>query len=71
MRTPKINSTFIKKYYKSSTLPRLKDLGYKKQTEVNKCLIITEWLDKCFENNNSRYIQDEMFDFINSRKVKL
>jgi hypothetical protein len=71
MRVPKINSTFIKKYYKSSTLSRLKDLGYKKQTEVNKCPIITEWLDKCFENNNSRYIQDELFDFVISRKVKL
>ena len=70
MRIPKINSTFIKKHYKSSTLPRLKDLGYKKQTEVNNCPIITEWLDKCFELKNSRYVQDEMFDFIESKKVK-
>jgi len=70
MRIPKINSTFIKKHYKSSTLPRLKDLGYKKQTEVNKCPIITDWLDKCFELKNSRYNQDELFDFIGSKKVK-
>ena len=70
MRIPKINSTFIKKHYKSSTLPRLKDLGYKKQTEVNKCPIITDWLDKCFELKNSRYNQDELFDFICSKKVK-
>ena len=70
MRIPKINSTFIKKHYKSSTLPRLKDLGYKKQTEVNNCPIITEWLDKCFELKNSRYVQDDMFDFIESKKVK-
>ena len=25
MRTPKTNSDFLKKYYKSSTIPRLKD----------------------------------------------
>ena len=62
MRIPKINSTFIKKHYK--------DLGYKKQIEVNKCPIITDWLDKCFELKNSRYIQDELFDFIGSKKVK-
>lgn len=70
MRTPKINSTFIKKYYKSSTLLRLKDLGYKNQTDINKCPIITEWLNKCFELKNSGYIQDDLFEYISSKKTK-
>jgi len=68
MRTPKKNSTFIKKWYKSSTLPRLKDLGYMNQVEINECPIITEWLNNCFELGNNRYIQDEMFVFIRNKK---
>ena len=68
MRTPKKNSTFIKKWYKSSTLPRLKDLGYINQVEINECPIITEWLNNCFELGNNRYIQDEMFVFIRNKK---
>jgi hypothetical protein len=70
MRTPKINSTFIKKYYKTSTLGRLKDLGYKNQVEINKCPIITEWLDVCFQIGNTGYIQEEMFGFVISKKSK-
>ena len=68
MRTPKKNSTFIKKWYKTSTLPRLKDLGYMNQVEINECPIITEWLNNCFELGNNRYIQDEMFVFIRNKK---
>ena len=68
MRTPKKNSTFIKKWYKTSTLPRLKDLGYMNQMEINECPIITEWLNNCFELGNNRYIQDEMFVFIRNKK---
>ena len=68
MRTPKKNSTFIKKWYKSSTIPRLKDLGYINQVEINECPIITEWLNNCFELGNNRYIQDEMFVFIRNKK---
>ena len=68
MRTPKKNSTFIKKWYKSSTLPRLKDLGYINQVEINECPIITEWLNNCFELGNNRYVQDEMFVFIRNKK---
>ena len=68
MRTPKKNFTFIKKWYKTSTLPRLKDLGYMNQVEINECPIITEWLNNCFELRNNRYIQDEMFVFIRNKK---
>ena len=65
MRTPKTNSDFLKKYYKSSTIPRLKyDWDYKNQININKCPIITRWLDKCFELGNTGYVQDEMFDHI-------
>jgi hypothetical protein len=69
MRTPKKNSTFIKKWYKTSTLPRLKELGYMNQVEINECPIITEWLNNCFELGNNRYIQDEMFVFIRDKKL--
>jgi hypothetical protein len=62
------NTTFIKKLYKASTLPRLKDLGYKNQMQINECPIITEWLNNCFELGNTGYIQDEMFGFIRSKK---
>ncbi|MEN9336933.1 MAG: hypothetical protein RLZZ500_1920 [Bacteroidota bacterium] len=65
MRTPKTNSMFIKKYYKPSTIPRLKyDWGYKNQININKCPIITRWLDKCYELGNTGYVQDEMFKHI-------
>ena len=69
MRTPKKNSTFIKKLYKTSTLPRLKDLGYMNQMEINECPIITDWLNNCFDLGNNRYIQDEMFVFIRDKKL--
>ena len=69
MRTPKKNSTFIKKWYKTSTLPRLKDLGYMNQMEINECPIITDWLNSCFDLGNNRYIQDEMFVFIRDKKL--
>jgi hypothetical protein len=65
MRTPKTNSAFLKKYYKPSTIPRLKyDWNYKNQININKCPIITRWLDKCFELGITGYVQDEMFDHI-------
>jgi|LakMenEpi03Aug12_release.lakeMendotaPanAssembly.Ray.scaffolds.fasta_scaffold918827_2 hypothetical protein len=69
MRTPKTNSAFLKKYYKSSTIPRLKDhFDYKNQLNINKCSIISRWLDNCFEFGNTGYVQDDMFDYINFNK---
>ena len=72
MRTPKTNSDFLKKYYKSSTIPRLKDhFDYKNQLNINKRPIISRWLDKCFELGNTGYVQDEMFDHIYfNRKIQ-
>jgi hypothetical protein len=71
MRKPKINSTFIKKYYKSSTIPRLlckNHMGYGSQVNINKCPIITEWLDRCYELGNTGYVQDKMFEYIYSKR---
>ncbi len=69
MRKPKINSTFIKKYYKSSTIPRLIDhLGYGTTVKINQCPIITEWLDRCYELGNTGYVQEEMFEYIYSNR---
>jgi hypothetical protein len=65
MRIPKKNTDFIKKYYKDSTIPRLKyELCYKNQKNINNCPIITSWLDKSFELGNTGYIQDKMFEHI-------
>ena len=69
-RTPKSNSDFIKKWYKSSTIDRLKDhLGYKNQKNIDKCKIISEWLDLCYLNHDyNGYIQDELFDWIKTSR---
>ena len=64
MRKPIKNTNFIKKYYKLSTLKRLEDFGYKTHIDINSCPIITEWLDKCFEEENSKYKQDDLFEFL-------
>jgi|688.fasta_scaffold752669_1 hypothetical protein len=65
-RTPKSNSEFLKKWYKSSTLGRLKvDLKYKNNRNIDNCKYITEWLDLCFYNHPfNGYIQDELFNWI-------
>ena len=69
MRTPKKNSTFIKKWYKTSTLPRLKDLGYMNQMEINECPIITDWLNSCFDLGNNRYIATLDFKFASNSNL--
>lgn len=64
-RTPKTNTTFIKKWYKESTIPRLSDLNYKSHKEINECPIITEWLDLCFFTSLKHgYVQDHLFHWI-------
>jgi hypothetical protein len=68
-KTPKRNSTFIKKYYKQSTIPRLEDLGYKSIKEINECSIITEWLELCYNSNiQHRFIQEHLFNWISLHK---
>jgi hypothetical protein len=64
-KTPKKNSTFIKKYYKSSTIPRLEDLGYKSIKVINECPVITEWLEICYNSNLEHgFAQDHLFHWI-------
>ena len=67
-RTPTSNSKFIKKWYKSSTIGRLKeDLEYRSIENIDNCQIISQWLDLCFYNHiDNGYIQDELFNWINT-----
>jgi hypothetical protein len=67
-RIPRKNSTFLKKNYKSSTIPRLTWYGYKTTKDINECPLITEWLDKCFSIPNDSYIQDRLLQFIFERQ---
>jgi hypothetical protein len=69
MRSPKGNVRFIRKWYKTSTIPRLKELGYKSLEEINRCVFISRWLDDLYAKEGSRYVQAELFEYIiNSRK---
>jgi hypothetical protein len=69
-RTPKLNSTFIKKHYKTSTIPRLEQYGYKKLKDINDCPIITEWLDMCYYTKLVHgYTQDQLFYWIRLNQI--
>ena len=69
-RIPISNSDFIKKWYKQSTIGRLKEhFGYKNQKNIDKCKVITEWLDLCYLNHDyNGYIQDELFNWIKTSR---
>jgi hypothetical protein len=68
MRKPKTNTLYIKKYFKLSTIPRLLDIGYTSQKEINDCPIITKWLDNCFKEELNRHVQDDLLGYILKNK---
>ena len=71
MRTPKRNSLYIKKYFKLSTIPRLKeDLKYNSLKDIDNCPIISKWLDICFEDKLNRHVQDDLFSYITENKAQ-
>jgi hypothetical protein len=60
------NSTYIKNNYKSSTIPRLKEIyGFKTLKEIDESSVVTEVLKK-FETfgNNPHNTQDILFNQI-------
>jgi hypothetical protein len=60
------NSTYIKNNYKSSTIPRLKEIyGFKTLKEIDESSVVTEVLKK-FEifGNNPHNTQDILFNQI-------
>jgi len=65
-RTPKTNSVFIRKHYKTSTIGRLGEFfGYDSIKKMNSCPIISEWLDLCYNSKLAHgYSQDDFFSWI-------
>lgn len=64
------NSMFLKKWYKSSTIPRLKEIfGYNTLEDIDNCNLISQWLDLCYYNHyNCGYVQEELFQWITKSK---